>query len=58
VTEPAYYPCVGYRPASHWKITTSFEVPDEAHMVLELVEGGLDGVSGEIAYAKDFFEKA
>jgi len=57
VGHPGYYPRFGYLPASRWKITAPFEVPDEAFMVLELVEGGLDGVSGEIEYAKEFFEK-
>jgi predicted N-acetyltransferase YhbS len=57
VGHPDYYPRFGYLPASRWKITAPFEVPDEAFMVLELVEGGLDGVSGEIEYAKEFFEK-
>lgn len=56
VGHPGYYPRFGYLPASRWKITAPFEIPDEAFMVLELVEGGLDGVSGEIEYAKEFFE--
>jgi predicted N-acetyltransferase YhbS len=56
VGHPDYYPRFGYRPASLWKITAPFEVPDEAFMVLELVDGGLDGVSGEIEYPKEFFE--
>jgi predicted N-acetyltransferase YhbS len=56
VTEPAYYARFGYRLASQWKITAPFEVPDEAFMVLELVDGRLNGVSGEIKYAKEFFE--
>ena len=58
VGHPGYYPRFGYRPASQWKITAPFEVPDEAFMALELVEGGLKGVSGEIEYAKEFFESA
>ena len=56
VGHSSYYPRFGYRPASQWKITAPFEVPNEAFMVMELVEGGLDGVSGEIEYAKEFFE--
>ena len=58
VGHPGYYPRFGYRPASQWKITAPFDVPDEAFMALELVEGGLKGVSGEIEYAKEFFESA
>jgi predicted N-acetyltransferase YhbS len=55
VGHPAYYPRFGYSPASKWKITAPFEVPDKAFMVLELVEGGLTGVSGMIEYAPEFF---
>jgi predicted N-acetyltransferase YhbS len=56
VGHPAYYPRFGYKLASQWKITAPFEVPDEAFMVLELIEGGLKDVSGVIEYAKEFFE--
>jgi predicted N-acetyltransferase YhbS len=55
VGHPDYYPRFGYHLASQWKITAPFEVPDEAFMALELVEGGLTGVSGMIAYAPEFF---
>jgi predicted N-acetyltransferase YhbS len=55
VGHPGYYPCFGYSPASKWKITAPFEVPDKAFMVLELVEGGLTGISGMIEYAPEFF---
>ena len=58
VGHPAYYPRFGYTPASTWNITAPFEVPDEAFMAMELVEGGLNGVSGEIEYAKEFFDSA
>lgn len=57
VGHPSYYPRFGYRPASLWKITAPFEVSDEAFMAMELKVGGLDGVSGEIEYAKEFFDK-
>jgi predicted N-acetyltransferase YhbS len=56
VGHPAYYPRFGYKLASQWKITAPFEVPDEAFMLLELIEGGLKDVSGVIEYAKEFFE--
>jgi len=49
-----YYPKFGFVPASKWKITSPFEVPDEVFMGLELREGGLDGVSGRVKYAKAF----
>ncbi|MBN2256941.1 MAG: N-acetyltransferase [Anaerolineaceae bacterium] len=58
VGHPSYYPKFGYQLASQWNITAPFEVPDEAFMALELVEGGLKGVSGEIEYAKEFFDNA
>jgi predicted N-acetyltransferase YhbS len=58
VGHPDFYPRFGYSSASRWKISAPFEVPDEAFMALELVEGGLKDVSGEIEYAKEFFEKS
>jgi predicted N-acetyltransferase YhbS len=56
VGHPDYYPRFGYQRASHWNIQAPFEVPDEAFMVLELREGGLEDVSGTIEYAPEFFE--
>jgi predicted N-acetyltransferase YhbS len=55
VGHPAYYPRFGYKLASKWGIKAPFDVPDEAFMALELVEGGLTGVSGMIEYAPEFF---
>jgi predicted N-acetyltransferase YhbS len=51
-----YYPRFGYQPASLWHLVAPFEVPDEAFMAAELVPGALNGVSGMIEYAKEFFE--
>ncbi|KNF09051.1 acetyltransferase, GNAT family [Gottschalkia purinilytica] len=51
-----YYPKFGFRPASYWNITSPFEVPEKSFMALELEDGGLDGVSGEVTYPKAFFE--
>lgn len=51
-----YYPRFGFEPASKWKITCPFEVPDEVFMALELVPGALKGVSGEVQYPKEFDE--
>jgi predicted N-acetyltransferase YhbS len=56
VGHPRYYPRFGYRPASRWMIAAPFKVPDEAFMAFELADAGLEGVSGEIEYAKEFFE--
>jgi predicted N-acetyltransferase YhbS len=57
VGHAAYYPRFGYRRASQWKITAPFDIPDEAFMAIELVPGALDGVSGMIEYASEFFIK-
>lgn len=51
-----YYPRFGYDLAKNYNITFSFEVPDENCMVLELKEGALDGVSGEVVYPAEFFD--
>lgn len=51
---PWYYPRFGYLPASRWGIHFGDDVPDEAFMALELVPGGLDGVSGEVEYPPEF----
>lgn len=50
-----YYPRFGYRWASLYGIKAPFEVPQDAFMALELVPGGLNGVSGMIEYAPEFF---
>lgn len=51
-----YYPKFGFRPTSKWGIKAPFEVPEEAFMGLELVEGALEGVRGTVVYSKAFFE--
>ena len=51
-----YYPRFGFEPASKWKITCPFEVPDEVFMAIELVPGALKNVSGEVHYPKEFDE--
>jgi len=51
-----YYPRFGYTPARKSNIQAPFEVPDDAFMVLELREGGLNGISGMIEFAPEFFE--
>ena len=56
VGHPDYYPRFGFKPASQWKIKVPFDVPDEAFMALELVEGGLKGKSGTVAYPSEFAE--
>lgn len=51
-----YYPKFGFAPASRWGITTSYEVPDDTFMAIELIPGGLAGVSGRVMYPKEFEE--
>lgn len=49
-----YYPKFGFVPASKWNIKAPFEVPENAFMALELVSGGLKGVSGTVVYPEEF----
>lgn len=51
-----YYPKFGYQVASKFNIKAPFEVPDKNFMAIELLEGGLQGISGVVEYAKEFFE--
>src|SRR5207249_7860944 len=47
---PEYYPRFGFKPASNWNITTSYNAP-AATFVLELKKGSLTGISGLVQYA-------
>lgn len=49
-----YYPRFGFKTASGYGIKAPFEVPDEVFMALELVPGGLEGVSGIAVYSPAF----
>ena len=51
-----YYPRYGFSPASKWKITSPFDVPDEVFMAIELVPHGLKNVSGIVEYPAEFKE--
>ena len=51
---PDYYPRFGFRPASAFGLACEYDVPDEAFMALELVDGGLDGVDGLARYHPAF----
>lgn len=53
---PEYYPKFGFRKSSLWQIKAPFEVPEEALMASELLEGSLDNVSGVVEYPSIFFE--
>jgi Predicted acetyltransferase len=49
-----FYARFGFKPASHWNIHPSFVVSDEVYMAMELVNGGLSGVSGKVKYPSEF----
>ncbi len=49
-----YYPRFGFTPAGECGVRPPFEVPDEAFMVLSLVDGGLDDVAGVVRYPAPF----
>lgn len=49
-----YYPKFGFRPAGRWNINAPFEVSANAFMAIELVQDGLNGVSGTVVYSKEF----
>jgi len=53
---PTYYSKLGFKPAGGWNIKAPFEVPEDVFMACELIEGGLQGVSGIVSYSKEFFE--
>ncbi len=53
---PAYYPRFGFTPAKPRGIKAPWPVPDEAFMVIELSEGGLEGVCGVVVYPPAFDE--
>lgn len=49
-----YYPKFGFVPAWKWNITCPCDVPAGLFMALELVTGGLTGVSGIVQYPSEF----
>lgn len=49
-----YYPRFGFVPTSRWQIHPPFQVPANVYMGLELVEGGLQHVSGIVRYPAEF----
>ncbi|MCA1031388.1 N-acetyltransferase [Bacillus timonensis] len=51
---PNFYPKFGFVPASTKGISPPFKLPDEVFMALELVDGGLDGMSGKVVYPPAF----
>lgn len=49
-----FYPRFGFVPASHYGITSEYDVPDEVFMLYELRPGSLQGVSGKVIYSDAF----
>jgi putative acetyltransferase len=54
VGHPGYYPRFGFEPAVRWGIRPLFDAPREAFMALALSEGGLEGISGVVAYPPEY----
>ncbi|WP_336664617.1 N-acetyltransferase [Elizabethkingia meningoseptica] len=51
-----YYPKFGYETAHLFGIELPFDVPKENCMVIELVKGSLQGVSGMVEYPEAFYQ--
>ncbi len=51
---PDYYPCFGFQPASRFGISSEFDVPDEAFMVMPLTDRMLAGAKGIVRYLPEF----
>lgn len=52
----SYYPKFGYELTEKYGIELPFDVPKQNCMVIELIKGGLKGVSGTVEYPKEFNE--
>lgn len=53
---PEYYPRFGFKKASKWDIKPPFNVPDDAFMAIELVDNGLENVSGIVEYSEEYYD--
>ena len=51
---PSYYPKFGFLKASKWDIKSPFPAPDEAFMAIELVNGSLENVNGNVVFPEEF----
>jgi len=56
IGHPTYYPRFGFSSASAKGLESPFQVPDEAFMVIQLVPGALDAISGMIRFPPAFDE--
>jgi putative acetyltransferase len=53
---PEYYTRFGFQPASRFGISSEWDVPDEAFMILILDEKTMDGISGVAKYRQEWAE--
>lgn len=51
---PSYYPRFGFRPAVRFGITSEYDAPAEAFMVVELRPGHFGGATGTVRYHEAF----
>lgn len=51
-----YYPKFGYKPAGKYGIKIPFDAPEENCLAIELTKNALKGVSGMVAYPREFYE--
>ncbi|MCL4746448.1 MAG: N-acetyltransferase [Burkholderiaceae bacterium] len=51
---PPYYPRVGFQPSVRFGITSEYDAPAEAFMVVELQPGYLRGATGTVRYHEAF----
>lgn len=54
VGHPEYYPKFGFERASPYGITSEWDLPAEAFMILILDEERMRGVSGQVKYRQEF----
>lgn len=52
---PKYYPKFGFQPASYFKVSGPFEVPDEVFMAIELMPQALES-GGQVVYPAPFMK--
>lgn len=53
---PNYYPRFGFSPASTFGIRSTYDVPDDVFMAVELIAGYLDAHAGTVRYHRAFDE--
>ena len=51
---PDFYPRFGFLPSVRFGFRSTYDVPDEVFMAMELKEGGLEGVKGTVLYREEF----